>query len=74
MLNPNVGEYSLATDPMKYNLRFAFVYENNTIGLRKNNLSQRHNELTEEERKELSNLIIIEDYLQKRIKELKEIT
>jgi hypothetical protein len=74
MLNPSVGEYSLATDPMKYNLKSAFVYENNTIGLKKSRLTQRHNELTDEERQELSNLIIIEKYLQNRIKELKEVT
>lgn len=74
MLNSGVGDYSLANDPMRFNLKFAFVYENNTIGLKKSKLSQRHNELTNEERQELSNLIIVENYLQKRIKELKEIT
>jgi hypothetical protein len=68
------GEYSLAYDPMRFNLKSAFVYENNTISIRKNRLTQRHNELTDEERKELSNLIIVEEYLKDRIKDLKKVT
>lgn len=67
------GEYSLAYDPMRFNLKSAFVYENNTIGIRKKRLSQRHNELTDDERQELSNLIIVENYLKSRIDELKEV-
>jgi len=68
------GEYSLAYDPMRFNLKFSFVYEKNMIGIRKNKLSQRHNELSDDERKELSNLIIVEEYLKKRLEELKPVT
>ena len=69
------GEYSLAYDPMRFNLKTIFAYEvNNHILVRKMNLTKKHNDLTDEERQELSNLIIVENYLKKRLEELKPLT
>ena len=70
-----VGEYSLAMDPMRFNMKTIFAYEvNNHILVRKMRLNQRHNELTDDERQELSNLIIVEKYLKERLEELKPVT
>ncbi len=69
------GEYSLAYDPQRFNMKAIFAYEvNNYIYVRKNKLMKEHNELTEDERQELSNLIIVENYLNKRLEELKPVT
>ena len=69
------GEYSLAYDPQRFNMKTLFAYEvNNRIFVRKQKLNQRHNELTDEERQELSNLIIVEKYLKDRLEELKPVT
>lgn len=68
------GEYSLAYDPQRFNMKTLFAYEvNNRIYVRKQKLNQRHNELTDEERTELSNLLIVENYLKGRLNELKEV-
>lgn len=69
------GEYSIAYDPMRFNMKTIFAYEvNNHILVRKMRLNQRHNELTDDERQELSNLIIVEKYLKERLEELKPLT
>lgn len=69
------GEYSLAYDPMRFNLKTMFAYEvNNHILVRKMNLMKQHNDLTDDERQELSNLLIVENYLKKRLEELKPLT
>lgn len=77
MSQPSVafGEYSLAMDPQRFNMKAIFAYEvNNHIFVRKMRLNQRHNELSDEERQELSNLIIVEKYLKERLEELKPVT
>lgn len=69
------GEYSLAYDPQRFNMKAIFAYEvNNYITVRKSKLMKIHNELTEDEKQELSNLIIVENYLMKRLEELKPLT
>lgn len=69
------GEYSLAMDPQRFNMKTIFAYEvNNHILVRKMRLNQRHNELTDEERRELSSLLIVEKYLKDRLEELKPVT
>lgn len=66
---------SLAYDPMRFQTKSVFTYEiSNKISLRLRNLNQRHNDLTDEEKLELSDLKIVESYLQKRVNELKEVT
>lgn len=77
MSQPTVGpnEYSLAYDPLKFNMKMIFSYEvNNNIRIRKSKLIQRHNDLNETEKEELSNLIIVEKYLKERLEELKFLT
>ncbi len=69
------GEYSLAYDPLKFNMKAVFAYEvNNYLLLRKRKLTQRHNDLSEEERQELNNLKVVESYLNNRLEELKAAT
>lgn len=69
------NEYSLAYDPMRFNMKAIFAYEvNNHILVRKMRLNQRHNELNDQERQELSNLLIVEKYLKERLEELKPLT
>ena len=59
------NEYSLAYDPQRFNMKAIFAYEvNNHILVRKMKLTQRHNELTDDERQELSTLLTVEKYLQ----------
>jgi len=77
MSQPSVAfdEYSLAMDPQRFNMKAIFAYEvNNHILVRKMRLNQRHNELTDEERQELSSLLIVEKYLKDRLEELKPVT
>ncbi len=69
------NEYSLAYDPQRFNMKAIFAYEvNNHILVRKNKLMKQHNDLTEDERQELSTLIIVEKYLKERLEELKPVT
>lgn len=69
------GEYSLAYDPQRFNMKAIFSYEvNNHIYVRKNKLMKQHNDLTEDERHELSTLLTVEKYLQERLEELKPVT
>ena len=69
------GEYSLAYDPQRFNMKAIFAYEvNNHIYVRKNKLMKDHNTLSESERNELSNLLIVEKYLNERLEELKPVT
>lgn len=68
-------EYSLAYDPQRFNMKAIFAYEvNNRIFVQKTKLNQRHNELTDDERQELTNLLIVEKYLKDRLEELKPVT
>lgn len=69
------GEYSLAYDPYRFHMKTIFAYEvNNHILVRKMKLTKEHNNLTDDERKELSNLLIVEEYLKERLEELKPLT
>ena len=69
------GEYLLAYDPMRFNMKTIFAYEvNNHILVRKMKLTKEHNNLTADERQELSNLLIVEKYLKERLEELKPLT
>lgn len=69
------NEYSLAYDPQRFNMKAIFAYEvNNHILVRKNKLMKQHNELTDDERKELSTLITVEKYLKERLEDLKLVT
>lgn len=77
MSQPAVGpnEYSLAYDPLRFQMKSMFAYEvNNYIQVRKNKLTQRHNELSDDERQELNTLKIVETYLKGRLEELKAVT
>lgn len=65
----------LAYDPLRFQLKSMFSYElTNTVSIRLRNLKQRHNELSDAEYEELSNLIIVQNYLTKRLDELKPVT
>jgi hypothetical protein len=65
----------LVYDPLRFQLKSMFSYElTNRVTLRLRNLKQRHNELSDDENEELSDLIIVEKYLNNRINELKPVT
>lgn len=72
---PIQADNLLAYDPLRFQLKSMFTYEiANRISVRMRNLKQRHNDLTDDEHEELSDLLIVEKYLNKRISELKPVT